>query len=83
MSRATDLRAQILELVRDYHTEAFPVRDFVPGQTPIPVSGKVFDGDEMSSLVDSGLDFWLTTGRCVREYVADPAGAMAGIASPA
>jgi len=68
VSRATDLRAQILELVRDYHTEAFPVRDFVPGQTPIPVSGKVFDGDEMSSLVDSGLDFWLTTGRYAASF---------------
>nr|MDQ3610646.1 lipopolysaccharide biosynthesis protein RfbH [Actinomycetota bacterium] len=68
MSRATDLRAQILDLVRDYHTAAFGVRDFVPGETPVPVSGKVFDGDEMSSLVDSGLDFWLTTGRYAASF---------------
>jgi CDP-4-dehydro-6-deoxyglucose reductase, E1 len=29
----------------------------------VPVSGKVFDGAEMRLLVDSALDFWLTTGR--------------------
>lgn len=63
MTRASELRAQILELVREYTAEAFAPRDFVPGETPVPVSGKVFDGDEVSSLVDSGLDFWLTTGR--------------------
>lgn len=63
MTRASELRAQILELVRDYHAEAFAPREFVPGLTPVPVSGKVFDDEEMTSLVDSGLDFWLTTGR--------------------
>jgi CDP-6-deoxy-D-xylo-4-hexulose-3-dehydrase len=29
----------------------------------VPVSGKVFDAAEMCALVDSALDFWLTTGR--------------------
>jgi CDP-6-deoxy-D-xylo-4-hexulose-3-dehydrase len=63
MNRASDLRAQILDLVREYQQEAFAPRDFIPGTTPVPVSGKVFDADEIVSLVDSGLDFWLTTGR--------------------
>lgn len=63
MTRAGELRAQILDLVRDYHAEAFRSQEFVPGTTPVPVSGKVFDDVEMTSLVDSGLDFWLTTGR--------------------
>lgn len=61
--RANDLRAQILDLVREYQAEAFAPRPFIPGVTPVPVSGKVFDGDEVAALVDSGLDFWLTTGR--------------------
>ena len=63
MARADDLRAQILELVRDYHAERSPRAAFVPGETPVPVSGKVFDAAEMVSLIDSSLDFWLTTGR--------------------
>ena len=56
-------RHKILDLVRDHYTEAFPETDFVPGETAIPVSGKVFDEDEILHLVDASLDFWLTTGR--------------------
>jgi CDP-4-dehydro-6-deoxyglucose reductase, E1 len=56
-------RKKILDLVKDHYTEAFPTKLFVPGETPIPVSGKVFDEDEIVQLVDASLDFWLTTGR--------------------
>ena len=56
-------RNKILELVKDHYSEAFPRKDFVPGETPIPVSGKVFDEDEILHLIDASLDFWLTTGR--------------------
>jgi CDP-6-deoxy-D-xylo-4-hexulose-3-dehydrase len=68
MTRASELRAQILELVREYSDEAFGQKAFVPGETPVPVSGKVFDGDEVSALVDSGLDFWLTAGRYAESF---------------
>lgn len=58
-----DLRDAVLGAVREFHKVKFAKRAFVPGQTPIPPSGKVFDAEELVSLVDSGLDFWLTTGR--------------------
>lgn len=67
-SRADLLRARIAELVAEYHAEAFPVREFVPGESPVPVSGKVFGAEEIQHLVDSGLDFWLTTGRFARRF---------------
>ncbi|MFC2153325.1 lipopolysaccharide biosynthesis protein RfbH [Actinomycetota bacterium] len=60
---ADDLRRQILDLVQDYHASAFPRSAFLPGVTPVPVSGRVFDGAEIKSLVDASLDFWLTAGR--------------------
>ncbi len=56
-------RKKILGLVKDHYREAFPEKKFVPGETPIPVSGKVFDENEIIKLVDASLDFWLTTGR--------------------
>jgi CDP-6-deoxy-D-xylo-4-hexulose-3-dehydrase len=65
---ASDLRRQILELVDKYHETAFPGRPFVPGQSPIPVAGRVFDGADMRSLVDSSLDMWLTTGRFAADF---------------
>ncbi len=58
-----DLRKKILGLTRQFFSINWPSREFVPGETHIPVSGKVFDGDELESLIDSSLDFWLTTGR--------------------
>jgi CDP-4-dehydro-6-deoxyglucose reductase, E1 len=61
--RADELRERILELVGEYTGEAFGPRPFVPGESPVPVSGKVFDADELRLLVDASLDFWLTTGR--------------------
>ncbi len=67
-SRADELRAQILELTREYHDEAFPARHFVPGESPVPVAGRVFDADEVERLADSSLDFWLTTGRFAHAF---------------
>lgn len=68
MTRATELRAQILGLVREFHAEQFAVRPFIAGESSIPVSGKVFDGEDIASLADATLDFWLTTGRFALEF---------------
>ncbi|MCL4531139.1 MAG: aminotransferase class I/II-fold pyridoxal phosphate-dependent enzyme, partial [Chloroflexi bacterium] len=59
---------QILALTADYYAEAFAPREFIPGQTSVPVSGRVFDASELQSLVDSSLDFWLTTGRFAAQF---------------
>jgi len=68
VSRADELRSQIREMVSSYHREAFPAGPFVPGETPVPVSGRVFDEEEIQYLVDSSLDFWLTTGRFADQF---------------
>ena len=66
--RSDQLRTQILELVDEYSREAFPPRSFIPGETPVPVSGRVYDSEDIQSLVDSSLDFWLTTGRFAHQF---------------
>lgn len=65
---ASELRARILQLVAEYAVEQWPARDFTPGHSAVPVSGKVFDGDDVQQLVDASLDFWLTTGRFSRNF---------------
>ncbi|HWB00145.1 MAG TPA: lipopolysaccharide biosynthesis protein RfbH, partial [Pirellulales bacterium] len=70
-TRASELRSQILDLVAEYHREAFAPRSFEPGKTMVPASGKVFDSSEMRNLVDSALDFWLTTGRFAAKFEHD------------
>lgn len=67
-SQTESLRDRILDLVSKYHELAFAPQPFVPGETPVPVSGRVFDADDMRSLVDSSLDFWLTSGRFAAQF---------------
>lgn len=67
-NKADELRAQIIALTAEYHAAAFPEKEFIPGTTPVPVSGRVFDEHEIQSLVDSSLDFWLTTGRYATQF---------------
>ena len=57
------LRGLILDLVGEYARRHHATPAFVPGTSPVPVSGKVYGASDMQSLVDSALDFWLTTGR--------------------
>lgn len=66
--RSEELRKDILELVVAYHAEAFPERSFDPGSSSVPVSGKVIDGQDLKTLVDSALDCWFTTGRFAKEF---------------
>ncbi len=60
--RAAELREQILGLVGEYHDAKFGDEDFQPGESPIRFAGRVFDDREIVNLVDSSLEFWLTTG---------------------
>jgi len=57
------LRSQISELVRQYAEIAHAPKPFVPGQSAVPVSGKVIGAKELQLMVDASLDGWLTTGR--------------------
>ena len=66
----------ILDLVGEYARRHHAPKPFVPGESPVPVSGKVYGAPDMQSLVDSSLDFWLTTGRfnaAFEERLAEPA----------
>jgi len=63
-----ELRKQILGLVINYYKAAFSQKQFIPGETPVPVSGRVFDAEELVHLVDASLDFWLTTGRYAAQF---------------
>ena len=56
-------RKKIIKLIKEHFNEEFPVEKFIPGISPVPVSGRSFDHKDIESLVDSSLDFWLTEGR--------------------
>jgi len=67
-NRAAEVREKILALAEEYFQAAFPERAFVPGETPVPVSGKVIDGGDLAAVIDSALDCWFTTGRFAEDF---------------
>jgi CDP-6-deoxy-D-xylo-4-hexulose-3-dehydrase len=68
VSREKNLREEVFRAVRNYFNFKHAPKPFIPEVTPIPPSGKVFDESEMIHLVDSALDFWLTTGRFAETF---------------
>ena len=63
-----EAKKQILELVGEYcdrfHNKK---KDFKPGDR-ITYAARVYDKAEMTNLVDSALEFWLTSGRYTDEF---------------
>jgi CDP-6-deoxy-D-xylo-4-hexulose-3-dehydrase len=62
------LRDRISDLVEQYYTQAFSDTTFKPGMSAVPVSGKVFDAEDIQYAVNASLDFWLTTGRFAEQF---------------
>jgi len=61
-------RQDILSAVASYyHAYKKDRKHFEPGDR-ITYAGRVFDEKEMCALVDSALDFWLTTGRYAEQF---------------
>lgn len=58
-----DLRVEISALVQQYADISCAPKPFAPGESAVPVSGKVIGAKEMQLMVEAVLDGWLTTGR--------------------
>ena len=56
------------QIVNYYNTFHKNEKNFIPGKTPINYAGRVYDEKEIINLIDSALDFWLTTGRFDKEF---------------
>ncbi len=66
--RLEKIREQLRRLLADYHQVRHADQSFIPGTTPVPVSGKVYDESELFHLLDATLDFWLTSGRFAHAF---------------
>jgi CDP-6-deoxy-D-xylo-4-hexulose-3-dehydrase len=52
------------------YDERFPKKEFIPGQSPVPVSGKVFDHNEIVAMTEAVLEGWWTDGHYTAELEA-------------
>jgi len=66
-----DLRGQVMRsAIQYYEFKHKKNKAFTPGDR-ISYAGRVFDEKEILALVDSSLDFWLTTGRYAEKFEKD------------
>lgn len=69
MAKKEELKAQILELTREYYKEVHAQKkEFEPGKTFVHYGGRYFNDEEIVNLVDSSLDFWLTQGPWTHKF---------------
>jgi len=66
----TDTRREILDLVSRYYQERHAGTAFDSDVDPVRYAGRVFGDEELRSLVDSALDFYLTASRFTEEFEA-------------
>ncbi|RTQ94288.1 lipopolysaccharide biosynthesis protein RfbH [Lysinibacillus telephonicus] len=61
-------RQRIFDKVNEFFTLFHKREIFKPGETSLSYAGKVYDENEMTTLVDASLDFWLTSGRYFKKF---------------
>ncbi|MGL4307820.1 MAG: lipopolysaccharide biosynthesis protein RfbH [Cetobacterium sp.] len=63
------LKQEILEKTKELYKLKFSEKkEFIPGETYVNYGGRFFDEEEMVNLIDSSLDFWLTTGPWAKKF---------------
>ena len=68
MLNKQQMHDKIVELVKEYcDTYHNQERPYIEGER-IPYASRVYDHEEMCNLVDSALEFWLTSGRYTDEF---------------
>jgi CDP-6-deoxy-D-xylo-4-hexulose-3-dehydrase len=72
MRKDEKIRQEIFSKIKDLHNlREQTEQTFIPGTSPIPYAGRVYDEKEMIALVDASLDFWLTSGRYAEQFEKD------------
>lgn len=64
------LRAEMLTLARRYFAAATAAKPFVPGESPVAVTQKVLDAEDLAHVIDASLDLWFTSGRFTHAFEA-------------
>ncbi|MCI8858253.1 MAG: lipopolysaccharide biosynthesis protein RfbH [Lachnospiraceae bacterium] len=65
---AEEIKRQILELTEKYYMELYGNKIPFQNGAKINYAGRIFDEKEMVNLIDSSLEFWLTSGRYTRKF---------------
>ncbi|CAN2170315.1 WecE Predicted pyridoxal phosphate-dependent enzyme apparently involved in regulation of cell wall biogenesis [Candidatus Nanopelagicaceae bacterium] len=75
---SSDFEAEARNLATEAFSKLHAPKEFVPGVSHIPVTGKVFGPEEIAAAVNSSLDFWLTSGPETEKFERDFAKKVGG-----
>ena len=62
------LNDSVSRLVDEAFLALHPAQAFIPGESAVPVTGKVFGPEELNAAVRASLDFWLTSGPYTEKF---------------
>lgn len=68
ISENSRMNAIFKRTIEEEYQRRFPQRSFVPGETAVPASGKVFDAREMIGMTEAVLEGWWTEGHVTEEF---------------
>lgn len=63
-----DLLSESANLAKEVMLQKHNVGPFIPGTSPVPVTGKVFGEPEILAAIKASMDFWLTSGPYTEEF---------------
>jgi CDP-6-deoxy-D-xylo-4-hexulose-3-dehydrase len=58
----------VSDVVAQALSERHSPKEFIPGESPVPVTGKVYGEAEITAAVQASLDFWLTSGPYTEKF---------------
>jgi CDP-6-deoxy-D-xylo-4-hexulose-3-dehydrase len=62
------MNRDLKKLIKKYYLTNHSRSAFIPGITPVKVSGRVFNEREIENAVSASLEFWLTEGHFAEEF---------------
>ncbi len=62
------MNGQFKALIHEYYNQNHRQQSFIPGVTPVKVSGRVFGEEEIENAISAALEFWLTEGHFAEEF---------------
>ena len=63
-----DTRKEILKIIEEYYNKYHNTKSKFKEGDRITYASRVYDSEEMKNLVDSALEFWLTSGRYTKQF---------------
>lgn len=71
MNKSEEIKEKIKQLTKEYYKESLKDEKNFSYGDKISYAGRIYDEKELVNLIDSSLEFWLTSGRYTKQFEKD------------